>query len=762
MSKTFYDAGTASVANGAVLITFADVVIGTVEDPNIKAGDFYADPAQPLVPPQRIASVDYEANTATLAVGWPGMSMVAAAYVIYWTDDTLRSTGQTRRVIEELSTVQANGRGFFFRFSDLTADADPGKGRLRFNTVDPTLTTAIYVDNLDANGAVVSAIVETWDDAGSEIGRGQVQVRSISRPSTFRTYKVTGAVVDGTGYRKLTVTHIGGSGVFAADEDLMIAFIPAGVRGESFTADAEVETLPGRAAYDGAAAGFVVKVNDNGDGRAGFYTHGVGAGVWGGFAPLTGAQGGKGDTGDKGWSPQLVAVVDGARRVLKLVGYVGGAGAAPTANVGEFLKGDGTFTSIIGDAVDFRGLAGAGTVAGLVAGTGIAVNPTDPTLPVVSAVVASQAEAEAGVANGALMTPQRTAQAIQALSPPTDLTPIENQINNIERQALHTMLELADLKGDRLGFVDGIADPFDDESDVDVVASQNEVYNPSTDQYSPVVTGETFVTTNTPSLDTDTPGHGGQLIRQRIPASLFSASGDQVRLTFAAVASGNSTIIAHCFVGHAGAAQNFDGSQVRVTFGGANGATIGAGSGFLVSDAVAFALDKTKDLIISMEFAATSDARVSAGAPASYIRYVKAGTGEAGATSVSGYAATPSRIWVPIVKIEARTAPGSVANMTLVSKAFAAAYVPARARLALQAIPHDAITANTDLKGFVSRNGGANWSQATLVLDPGTGLYVDDNIDLSAQPSGTSMRWKSANENNKNIDHSGVSLKWRT
>src|SRR5690554_5368528 len=66
----------------------------------------------------------------------------------------------------------------------------------------------------------------------------------------------------------------------------------------------------------------------------------------------------KGDKGDKGWAPQLAGETAGARRVLKLIGYVGGEGAAPTANVGKYLKGDGTFTDVIAEAMDIRGPAG--------------------------------------------------------------------------------------------------------------------------------------------------------------------------------------------------------------------------------------------------------------------------------------------------------------------------------------------------------------------------------------------------------------------
>ncbi|MCF1744720.1 hypothetical protein [Paradevosia shaoguanensis] len=88
------------------------------------------------------------------------------------------------------------------------------------------------------------------------------------------------------------------------------------------------------------------------------------AGDWAG--PTSYATGPRGDQGDKGWSPQLVGESDGARRVLKLSGYVGGAGAPPTANVGEYLKADGAFTANIAEAMDYRGGIGAdGTDPGM-------------------------------------------------------------------------------------------------------------------------------------------------------------------------------------------------------------------------------------------------------------------------------------------------------------------------------------------------------------------------------------------------------------
>lgn len=94
-----------------------------------------------------------------------------------------------------------------------------------------------------------------------------------------------------------------------------------------------------------------------------------------------------------GWSPLLAGEADGARRVLKLTGYVGGEGDEPTDHVGEYLKADGTFTATIGDAMDIRGPAGAngeGTVASVVEGTGISVDATDPTQPIVGLSTTTQ------------------------------------------------------------------------------------------------------------------------------------------------------------------------------------------------------------------------------------------------------------------------------------------------------------------------------------------------------------------------------------
>ena len=103
-------------------------------------------------------------------------------------------------------------------------------------------------------------------------------------------------------------------------------------------------------------------------------------------------------------------------------------------------------------------------------------------------------------------------------------------------------------------------------------------------------------------------------------------------------------------------------------------------------------------------------------------------------------------------------------NLTLISNAFTAASTPTKGRLAVQAKPIDSITINTDLIGYVSRDGGTTYTTATLAsettLADGTILYVQDGMDISSQPSGTSIVWKVITQNNKNVEINGIGLRW--
>lgn len=62
-----------------------------------------------------------------------------------------------------------------------------------------------------------------------------------------------------------------------------------------------------------------------------------------------------GTVGWNGWSPALSIVADGERRVLRVIGWLGGTGTAPV--VGQYLGPDGLVNDIA-EAVDIRGIGG--------------------------------------------------------------------------------------------------------------------------------------------------------------------------------------------------------------------------------------------------------------------------------------------------------------------------------------------------------------------------------------------------------------------
>ena len=103
-------------------------------------------------------------------------------------------------------------------------------------------------------------------------------------------------------------------------------------------------------------------------------------------------------------------------------------------------------------------------------------------------------------------------------------------------------------------------------------------------------------------------------------------------------------------------------------------------------------------------------------------------------------------------------------STTIVSTAFAATSVPTKSRIVVFEEDIASPTLNTDIIASISRDGGSNFTTATLA-DSGyvTGSsgqrILTGQATISGQPSGQSMRWKLALANNAVKIH-GVSLSW--
>ena len=105
----------------------------------------------------------------------------------------------------------------------------------------------------------------------------------------------------------------------------------------------------------------------------------------------------------------------------------------------------------------------------------------------------------------------------------------------------------------------------------------------------------------------------------------------------------------------------------------------------------------------------------------------------------------------------------SVTSSTIVSATFTATSEPSTARIVVFEENVDTPTLNTDIIASVSRD-GTNFSNATLsdsgyVTGSSGQRILTGTVDISGQPTGTSMRWKLALANNQIKIH-GVSLSW--
>ena len=161
------------------------------------------------------------AGSATAASG----SATAAA-----TSATNAGTSATSAAMSA-SAAATSVAALGYTFSTTTTDADPGNGTLRLNNASAALATAAYVDNLDAGGATVSGMLDTFDDSTNTI-KGQLTLRSKASAAISYVYNVTGSVMDGTGYRKLTLAFVNGAGTLPTTANgIWLMFDRAGDKG---------------------------------------------------------------------------------------------------------------------------------------------------------------------------------------------------------------------------------------------------------------------------------------------------------------------------------------------------------------------------------------------------------------------------------------------------------------------------------------------------------------------------------------------------
>jgi hypothetical protein len=121
--------------------------------------------------------------------------------------------------------------GFRYTYNSTTTDSDPGSGTLRLDNSTHSSATFAYVDNADGAGATVTTWLDALDDSTQTNHRGYLRIQKASDPAIYREYVVTGAVVDGTGYRKLPISHVASAGVLSSSDAVVVTFSRTGNAG---------------------------------------------------------------------------------------------------------------------------------------------------------------------------------------------------------------------------------------------------------------------------------------------------------------------------------------------------------------------------------------------------------------------------------------------------------------------------------------------------------------------------------------------------
>jgi|688.fasta_scaffold55674_3 hypothetical protein len=123
--------------------------------------------------------------------------------------------------------------GLRFTFSTDTTDADPGTGVIRYNANSTAAVTMLYVDLTDVSGTSVMKLLDSFSDG---VGGGSIWLTG-KTSNQVNAYTVAGAVTDGTGYRKIPVSHVSGD-LPTNGEPLIVTFARTGARGATGSAGA--------------------------------------------------------------------------------------------------------------------------------------------------------------------------------------------------------------------------------------------------------------------------------------------------------------------------------------------------------------------------------------------------------------------------------------------------------------------------------------------------------------------------------------------
>ncbi len=134
----------------------------------------------------------------------------------------------------DIGVTGATGQsaGVNYTYSTTTTDSDPGNGIFRLNNATLASATAAYLDNNNSSSVAMTTWLDSLDDSTSTI-KGYLIFSGVTQVGAIAIYAVTGSVVDGTGYRKLTLTHVSSGGTWTNGNTFSLIFVRTGDKGDT-------------------------------------------------------------------------------------------------------------------------------------------------------------------------------------------------------------------------------------------------------------------------------------------------------------------------------------------------------------------------------------------------------------------------------------------------------------------------------------------------------------------------------------------------
>ncbi len=112
-----------------------------------------------------------------------------------------------------------------------TTDANPGTGLVRANNATLASATYLYVSTTDAGSVSVSAILAQIDSSTSST-KARLRIAHRTDSTKWAEYTVDAPTTSATGYRKVPITYVAGSGSFSAADPVSIGWSRVGDKGD--------------------------------------------------------------------------------------------------------------------------------------------------------------------------------------------------------------------------------------------------------------------------------------------------------------------------------------------------------------------------------------------------------------------------------------------------------------------------------------------------------------------------------------------------